>query len=345
MAHYKKSSNQTSQDADHSQKGDHQWHAQIRKRGYPSQTRTFTTRADAERWATIVESEMERGMFVSRTEAEATLVSDAVERYRREVLPSKRGKAADESRLKTLLRYFGSYKLAALTSTLIAQFRDERLTAVGPQSVIHEINLLNRVLKAAVMDWGIALPHGLPTTNVRKPAKPKGRERRVSQEEIAAIVAHSSSSELSVAITVAVETGMRRGELAALTWSNVDLIKRTAHIPLTKTDAPRTVPLSSTAVAALQRLLPPHTEVIGKDRRVFAMQAASMQQALERACQAHRADIHNLRFHDLRHEATSRFFEKGLSMMEVAAITGHKTLEMLKRYTHLRAEDLAKRLG
>ena len=91
--------------------------------------------------------------------------------------------------------------------------------------------------------------------------------------------------------------------------------------------------------------MPQQEEAAAKDRRVFIMQAASMQQALERACQAHRANIQDLRFHDLRHEATSRLFEKGLSMMEVATITGHKTLEMLKRYTHLKAEDLAKRLG
>ena len=70
-----------------------------------------------------------------------------------------------------------------------------------------------------------------------------------------------------------------------------------------------------------------------------------MSQAFERACEPHRANISGLRFHDLRHEATSRLFEKGLNVMEVAAITGHKTLDMLKRYTHLRAEDLAKKLG
>jgi integrase len=69
-----------------------------------------------------------------------------------------------------------------------------------------------------------------------------------------------------------------------------------------------------------------------------------MSQAFERACEPHRANIENVRFHDLRHEATSRLFEKGLNVMEVAAITGHKTLDMLKRYTHLRAEDLAKKL-
>ena len=321
-------------------KGDRQWHAQIRKRGYPAQTKTFTTRADAEKWATIIESEMERGVFVSRTEAEGTLLREVVERYRREVLPTKRGKATDESRLKTLLAHFGDYKLASITSTSVAKFRDERLKCVGAQSVIHEINLLSRVLKAAMLDWGIALPAGLPTAQVRKPSKPRGRDRRVSQAEIDAILAHSESLELATIVILAVETAMRRGELAALTWEHLDLEKRIAHLPQTKTDTPRTVPLSTDAVAALQRL--PRAL---HGRRVFNLQAESMSQAFERACLPHRANIADLRFHDLRHEATSRLFEKGLNVMEVAAITGHKTLDMLKRYTHLRAEDLAKKLG
>ncbi len=320
-------------------KGDRQWHVQVRKRGYPRQTRTFSTRADAERWGTIVEAEMERGVFVSRTEAETTTLREVAERYRREVLPTKRGAAADTSRLKTLLTHFGEFKLAAITSSLVAQFRDARLKSVGPQSVIHEINLLNRVLKAATMDWGIALPGGLPTAQVRKPSRPRGRERRVSQKEIDAVLAHSSSTELATVVTLAIETAMRRGELAALMWEHIDLAQRVAHLPQTKTDAPRDVPLSSTAVAVLEDISEPH---LG---RVFRMQGQSMSQALERACGSHRADVGDLRFHDLRHEATSRLFEKGLNVMEVAAITGHKTLDMLKRYTHLKAQDLARRLG
>jgi integrase len=321
-------------------KGDRQWHVQIRKSGYPVQTKTFTTRSDAEKWATIIESEMERGVFVSRTEAEATLVSEVIDRYRREVLPSKRGAASDESRLKTLDIHFGVYKLASITSTAVAKYRDERLKAVGPQSVIHEINLLNRVLKAATMDWGIALPGGLPTAQVRKPIKPRGRDRRVSQDELNAILEYSESTELATIIALAVETAMRRGELAALTWGNIDLKKCIAHLPKTKTDTPRSVPLSKAAVAALKKF--PRSLGEGK---VFQLQAESISQAFERACEPHRANLLDLRFHDLRHEATSRLFEKGLNVMEVATITGHKTLDMLKRYTHLKAEDLAKKLA
>lgn len=321
-------------------KGDRQWHVQIRKSGYPVQTKTFTTRSDADKWATIIESEMERGVFVSRTEAEATPLSDVIDRYRREVLPSKRGAASDESRLKTLETHFGVYKLAGITSTAVAKFRDERLKSVGPQSVIHEINLLNRVLKAATMDWGIALPGGLPTAQVRKPTKPRGRDRRVSQDELDAILEHSESAELATIIALAVETAMRRGELAALTWADIDLKKCIAHLPKTKTDTPRSVPLSKAAVAALKQ----HPRSIGVNK-VFRLQAESISQAFERACEPHRANLIDLRFHDLRHEATSRLFEKGLNVMEVATITGHKTLDMLKRYTHLKAEDLAKKLA
>ncbi|NHZ93824.1 tyrosine-type recombinase/integrase, partial [Massilia sp. CCM 8733] len=168
--------------------------------------------------------------------------------------------------------------------------------------------------------------------------KPRGRDRRVPEAEIVAILSATESKELRTIIKVAVETGMRRNELASLTWGEIDLKKQTAHLPKTKTDVPRTVPLSKAAIKALKAF------GIKKDGPVFELQPESMSQAFERACASHRADIPDVRFHDLRHEATSRLFEKGLNVMEVAAITGHKTLDMLKRYTHLRAEDLAKKL-
>lgn len=320
-------------------KGDKQYHVQIRKRGYPTQTKTFTSLVAAEEWATVIESEMVRGVFVSRNEAEATLLKDVLNRFETEVLPTKRSEQSDKSRIKTLIDAFGDYRMASLTSSQVAQFRDRRLKVVGPQSVIHELNLLNRVLKTASMEWGIALPGGLPTAQVRKPIKPRGRDRRVAEAEIMAILSTTESHELRTIITVAVETGMRRNELASLTWEEIDLKKQTAHLPKTKTDVPRTVPLSKAVIKSLKAF------GIQKAGPVFDLRPESMSQAFERACEPHRANIVGVRFHDLRHEATSRLFEKGLNVMEVAAITGHKTLDMLKRYTHLRAEDLAKKLG
>ncbi|MDA8206124.1 MAG: site-specific integrase, partial [Thermaerobacter sp.] len=112
---------------------------------------------------------------------------------------------------------------------------------------------------------------------------------------------------------------------------------RVLLIPETKTGTPRRIPLSTTALAVLDGL--PRR----LDGRVFGVHTGSISRAFAEVCKA--ANIEGLTFHDLRHEATSRLFERGLNPMQVAAITGHKTLQMLKRYTHLRAEDLVVMLG
>ncbi|MGC9208169.1 site-specific integrase, partial [Acidithiobacillus sp.] len=138
-------------------------------------------------------------------------------------------------------------------------------------------------------------------------------------------------------VQFAIETGMRRSEICGLRWENVNLAGKVALLPDTKNGKARNVPLSSAAVAVLSAL--PRRLSGG----VWDVKEDTVTQAFARCCR--RAVIEDLHFHDLRHEATSRFFEKGLNPMQVAAITGHKTLQMLKRYTHLRAEDLAKMLG
>ena len=130
---------------------------------------------------------------------------------------------------------------------------------------------------------------------------------------------------------------MRRGELLGLRWEHINLDRRTCHLPITKNGNSRDIPLSNCAVETLIKL--PHN----LSDIVFPLSPVALRGLWGRACK--RAGIRELRFHDLRHEATSRFFEKGLNVMEVASITGHKDLRMLLRYTHLRAEDLAEKLG
>ena len=228
---------------------------------------------------------------------------------------------------------------------------------VGPQTVKHELGLLQRALKMAVMEWGIALPGGIPTATVKKPSLPPARNRRLvddEEERLLAACAEARNPWLRPVVIFAIETAMRAGEIVetwkldkkmgkremvsfGLQWPDVDMKRRTAHLPKTQNGEARTAPLSSRAVATLEAL--PHT----LDGRVFGTTYEGIHQAYVRACR--RADIDGLTFHDLRHEATSRLFEKGFNPMEVSAITGHKTLQMLKRYTHLRAEDLAKRMG
>ena len=179
---------------------------------------------------------------------------------------------------------------------------------------------------------------GNPTEFVRKPRQPNSRDRRLQKDEQGRLQTASEAygGEIGMIITWAIETAMRRGEIAAMRWEHLDRQARVLLIPETKTGTPRRVPLSTTALAAFNGLSwLPH----GK---IWSMRPDSISQAFERVCKA--ACITGLTFHDLRHEATSRLFEQGLNPMEVAAITGHKTLQMLKRYTHLRAEDLVKRL-
>ncbi len=317
---------------------DGHWQVRIRKKGYSHQFKTFRTKAAAERWATITESEMERGTFISTTITDQTFFQDLTKRYIAEILPTKKSQRSTTSACKRLGRELGHYSISALTPQVLATYRDQRLKKVTGHTVRKDLLLIRRILKIASKEWGIPLPLGNPVTLITVPPQPKGRNRRlVGDEETRLLNAAKEYGGLIGKIVIfAIETGVRRGELCRLAWSDVDLNKQVAILRDTKNSEDRTIPLSSVASHIL-RSLPESTGPI------FNMRPDSVTQAFERI--RDRADISDLRFHDLRHEATSRFFEKGLTIMEVSSITGHKDLAMLRRYTHLKAEDLVSKLG
>jgi len=145
----------------------------------------------------------------------------------------------------------------------------------------------------------------------------------------------SENFRFPVLIEFAIETGMRRGELLSLQWSDVHIDQSFCHLPITKNGSIRDVPLSGRAKTLLSDL-PRDNEL------VFPIHFEALKGLWKRAIK--RAGIDDLHFHYLRHEATSRFFEKDLNVMEVATFTGHKDLTMLQRYTHLRASDIATKL-
>jgi integrase len=140
-------------------------------------------------------------------------------------------------------------------------------------------------------------------------------------------------------VQLALETAMRRGEILNMRWRDVSVEKRTLHIPVTKSGYARTIPLSGAALALLRKL-----NERGHDRakRVLPITENAAKMAWKRLVK--RAGLVNLRFHHLRHEAISRFFEKGLNVPEVALISGHRDPRMLFRYTHPRAEYIAAKL-
>lgn len=324
-----------------SKRGDLQWQAKVRSKGRPSQSRTFTLKADAERWAKETEIAIERGLFFDRSASERTTLSDLIERYRAEELPTKRGKHFS-SALNQLDSVLGQYALSSISSEMVAKHRDVRLKSVSQSTVKKEINLLSSLIDLAGKEWGIPVAAN-PCLMVKRPVEPKGRDRRLEDGEedklIKACQESEAATELVAIVQVALETGARLGELLKLQWKQVNLAKRVAKLLDTKSGEDRTIPLSSVAVTTLQSL-PRHIH-----GRVFSRWAASdsFNKTWTRTCK--RAGIENLKFHDLRHEAVSRLFEKGLNPMEAASVSGHKTLAMLKRYTHLKAEHLAKKLG
>lgn len=340
------------------------WKAIIRKRGWPASIKTFRLKRDAEDWARRTEDEMVRGVHIQRAPSERTTVSTALQRYLKEVTPTKRpfSRVTEVARAKTIDSFLGQYSLAAVTPELVAQFRDARLTGDidrktgkrkprAANTVRLDLALLSHLFTIAIREWGMGLTYN-PVLIVRKPSPGPGRNRRLAPGEEARLleaVSKHSNPKLRWIVLIALETSMRSSEVTSLRRQQVDLHRRIVRLLETKNTMPRTVPLSRTATALFQEALnhpvrPIDTDLVffgepGRDgmRRPYDFNKAW----LEIKASVGLKDLH---FHDLRHEAVSRFVEAGLGDQEVAAISGHKSMQMLKRYTHLRSEDLVERL-
>jgi len=282
---------------------------------------------------------MERNLHV--VIPDKTLLRELLERYEKEVSPLHKSHQVEKYRLKTLQRHLGDQRVSTLSPAVLCKYRDTRLKAVSPASLKRELVILSSVLNTAIKEWGINLQQN-PVSMVSLPKIGNGRDRRLEQGEEEKLL--SASDELKRIIMVGLETGMRRGEILNIKRSHIDFDRQTLLIPRTKTDTPRTIPLSSRAIEALREQLRGSQNVISiEETTLFSYTARGLSGAFLRLCRKH--GLENLHFHDLRHEATSRFFEKGLNPVEVVTITGHKDTRMLMRYTHLRAEDFVKRLG
>lgn len=376
-------------------RGELQWQARIRRKGYPDQVKTFNTRAEAEEWARAIEHQIDRGAFVSRAEAEATTLYEALGRYEREVTVHKNGVAAE----KSVLRVWKGTELAlrtmpAIRSADIAKLRDEWLKILKPATVLRRLQLLSHVFNIARKEWGMESLSN-PLELVRKPQPNNARTRRIvvakqahapeggsneaveqpnrdtPDDELERVIAATGSNVLPAVVRLAVETAMRRSEIVNLRWEYIDVQDRVAHLPKTKNGESRDVPLSSKAVAVLEALMPQEndagkggqvegSDAVDGDTRVFKIRGDAVTRAFERAVERARAAYEDecktakvrpesmylidLRFHDLRHEATSRLASI-FPMHELTKITGHKDPRMLMRYYHPRAKDLAKRLA
>ena len=319
------------------------WQAQVRRRGVPPRAKSFDKRSDAERWARDLEAEADRSGWVADTlAAEKTTLKELLTRYRDEVTPGKRGAVSEASRINVMMRCLIAHRtLAKLTSADVASYRDERLKIVAPATIIRELKTISHAIEIAPREWGLWLPRN-PIKLVRRPPVPRGCTRRLNEGEEEALLAACDRGRtplLKPLIILGIETGMRRGELLDLRWKHIDLTKCVAHLPTTKNGDPRDIPLSRRATTTLKEIL----AMPGRDAdRALPMTGNGVRLAFEHL--RVRAGMPDLHFHDLRHEAISRFFERGLNVAEVSAISGHRELKILQRYVHLRAIDLVHRL-
>lgn len=317
------------------------WQARVSRDGYPDQVKTFETRTDAERWARYVESEMDKGQFVNILEAQRTTLKEIILRYVAEVTPTMKSATEDTIRLKAIARKpIADWSLANLNSTRVAAYRDERLKQVSNGTVIRELAYLSSIINHARREWGINTSN--PVLHVRKPVSPAGRTRILSRDETLKLLKSLEPTGRQniwtrPVVQLALETAMRRGELLRLRWGDIDLIKATAFLTDTKNGAPRTVPLSTTAIGVLSAL---PRSICGN---VFPLKYFTLDAAFKRAVR--RSGLIDFHFHDLRHTAITAMAKKLPNLIELSAVTGHKSLAMLKRYYHPNVEDLALKLG
>ncbi|CAM8664669.1 XerC Integrase [Comamonadaceae bacterium] len=351
-------------------RGEYQWRAKVRRQGQPELSKTFDTRKDAEAWANEVERKIKRGEIDDLDPATQKItIAIAVSSYITEIAPglARGGSGTTKVHLKRIDETFGKFFVSALRPPAINQWvRSLKDEGLSPQTVIHHLNTLSALIGHAQTFLGVHLPAGNPVRQVKRPTPSPARDRILREGEFELLMRAANSSEnggvrgkmLEPIIKLALETSMRQGELLAMEWSWLDKKNRVINIPAdhTKNGESRSVALSSQAMSIFGSLQETSTRVFSnwKDAQSFqkpwqrlvkTARAMYLEDCKSTGTKPTPLMLENLRFHDLRHHATTQLFSKGLNPFEVASMTGHKSMQMLKRYTHVDAKNLAIKLG
>lgn len=319
--------------------------AQVRRKNFKSINRVFDSRAEAEAWSRGVMVDMDRGVIKPVSGAEYT-IREAFDKYLKTVTVTKKGAKQEGYKVVNFVVACGfadkslrDVKPADVSAYVVRRMKRDGIS--GP-TVNRELGLLSHVYETASKAWGV---EGLqnPVRLIQKPKEHRARDRRVNVlptgvTELELVLGHVQDARLKLVYRLLVELACRRGELLKLTWANVNLDERWLRFEDTKNGDSRVIPLSVEAVALLRELRTGSTGAL-----VVGMTGDRVSSAWRLA--RSKAKIGNLRLHDLRREGVSRLFEDvGLSSLEVSAISGHRTLSMLQRYTSLRRAGLLAKL-
>jgi integrase len=323
------------------------WNVEIKKSRGHKIYETFTKKTDALRFIHETETQIQQNKYRDLSEASKTSLKVVLHRYVREIIKDKKERARERSKYNVILRHDIVKKhLTELKSSDFAKFRDERLALGKTNSTVNrELSCMRVAIQTSIDEWDCWL-HENPVKSAIKLKENPARERRLNVGEFEKLMSacqrqtkfSSPSIYWCPAIRWAIETGMRLSEQLSLRWENVDVAKRTAFLPAenTKTKRSRTVALTDNALDVLKEI-PRHIK-----GQVFPMSYNYHNKGWRALCK--RGGVEGLRWHDLRREAISRMFERGLSITEVQSMSGHSTLQMLSNYTTHDAEVLAQKI-
>lgn len=320
------------------------YQVQVRRRGFPSISRSFHQLRDAKEWARQMEVQADRReLEPDRKVLDTISLGALVKRYRDEVVTRKKSKNVETIILNAFLRHPICKKpLSRIIPADFASYRDERLSSITPKSLSRQLSPIHNMFEVARDEWHLPIREN-PLDKVKLKATDNKRERRLREGEYESLLEAARTRQnpwIEKAIIFAIETAMRRGEILSLKWDQVDLKRRCVTILKAKNGYSRTIPLTPTAVALLHSCMGKAGE---SDDRVFPLTANTLKMAWSRMLA--QAGITDLHFHDLRHEAISRFFEMGLTVPEVASISGHRNSAMLSRYGHARLSRITDIFG
>ena len=311
------------------------WHVQVRKTGSTSINRTFSLKSDAQFWAREKERELElEGYVKPNTELLSHRLIDLLSRYETEVARTKKSYHVEKYYLRILCEQnFANMQLHQIKSSDFQVWINQRLNTHRPSSIIRVAGMITRVFNTAIKFWGYPLVEN-PMARVVIPRAEITPIKRIPSEIIATL--NRPQTKIGQIALFALETGMRRSEIASLKIQDVNLDAALAHVTHSKNGFARYVPMSRKAIAAINS-----SSV--SDGLVFGMSSNAIRLAWDRYKNHH--NIENLRFHDLRHEAISQMFEKGLTVAEVSMISGHRTVSQLFRYAHADIVKLGEKLN
>jgi integrase len=314
----------------------------VRLKGFPPQRATFGRLTDAKKWASQTESAIREGRYFRTSESRKHTLQDAIDRYSQSVLPHKKDHRKQRAQLQWWGQAIGAYTLADVSPALLGEHRDKLGLERSPATVVRYLAALSHVFTVVVNEWGWA--EGNPLRKVTKPKEPRGRVRFLSDDlpdgtkgertRLLEACRESKNPFLYTIVCLALATGMRQGEILNLRWRDVDLTRGRITLHETKNDERRVVPL----VGHTLELLKQHSRVRRLDTDLLFPGRNREHPIFIRApwlAVVDGAGIDDLRFHDLRHSAASYLAMNGASLAEIAEVLGHKTLAMVKRYSHL----------